>query len=624
MNFNKNTMLQFCNLKTEWKYKLVSSLEYDLKKGLLKDIGFYLSVSPEQIDFSLEPTYINDAVIAFSEQAKEHSTYESDLINQFVEQISCSSHKQSTEPIKLGCEISPESSCIQNNEVSSFKSTLSPPKRSYRSKKEKFNVRPPTQEQQQALDLCADGLVVNSFAGTGKTTLSGQVAEKLGYEKTLYTAFLKENASEAKERVTSRAYTQDSLAFNFVLKQSPFVSSFNPKLMNKQSEAGAVQILLGLPNKLDLGSKTVKYYVLSRLVQDTVFNFCNSLDTEIKTSHVPRSVFSDQAIKLITQWACRYWEYLISQRVHDKHIIKFPHLMKFWALRPDIQLPYEYENIIVDEAQDTNGAFYQVMQNHQDRNFVVIGDRHQQLFQWRGAVNTMNMFNLPKKSLTMSHRFGNSIAEMANNVLAKHSEPPKEFISGNESIKSKIIFYKPDEAFPSDVGAILTRTRTEIISIAKNQLELGHAISVKTEFNSIRFMCNNIIALANGKTEAIKHPLIARCYSISNLETELDSSPDGDVFFALKLYKKFGDEILKIIDQVERLNQPESESTRLISTTHALKGREWDTIVISSDYLYLTESLNVQLDEELCVLYVAITRAKKKAYIPYGLKKYFD
>ena len=40
--------------------------------------------------------------------------------------------------------------------------------------------------------------------------------------------------------------------------------------------------------------------------------------------------------------------------------------------------------------------------------------------------------------------------------------------------------------------------------------------------------------------------------------------------------------------------------------------------------LYLVESPNVQLDDELCVLYVATTRAKRKVYIPVGLKPYFD
>ncbi|QUN06915.1 hypothetical protein KDN34_05585 [Shewanella yunxiaonensis] len=104
----------------------------------------------------------------------------------------------------------------------------------------------------------------------------------------------------------------------------------------------------------------------------------------------------------------------------------------------------------------------------------------------------------------------------------------------------------------------------------------------------------------------------------------MSSNPDGDVFFALKLYKKYKDDVLAIIEHVESLNQPESEVTRVISTTHALKGREWDNIVISTDYLYLLEQKSSTLDDELCVIYVALTRAKRKAYIPLGLKKFFN
>ncbi|GFD71021.1 DNA helicase [Tenacibaculum sp. KUL113] len=563
-----------------------------------------------------------DALVTFSEQVKETADFDEKLILEFLE----SSKFYDTTEKALVVDTSINSLSTEDSKSTtkiSFQDKLCPPPNLYNATV-RFNVQKPTLEQQEALDLCSGGILVNSFAGTGKTTFSGQVAEKLGYDNTLYTAFLKENASEARERVTKQAYTQDALAYHYVLKCSPFKDSLNPKLAKKHSDATALQMLLGLPVKLDLGGKTVKSYVISRLIQETVYNFCNSIEEEVSVAHVPKQVFSAQAVKQIRVWATAYWDFLISSRNHDKHIIKFSHLMKFWALRPDIQLPYEFSNFIVDEAQDTNGAFYQVMQNHIDRNFVVIGDRHQQLFQWRGAINTMNLFKLPKKSLTMSHRFGESIANVANNVLAKHSEPPSALITGNQDLESKIVYYHPNEPFPKDVGAILTRTRTEIISIAKNEIEQGHAISVKTEFNSIRFLCQNIIALAENRHNDIRHPTIANCYSLSNLETELENSPDGDLYFALKLYKKFSKEILYIIDQVERLNQPESETTRLISTTHALKGREWKTIVIASDYSYLIESPNVQIDDELCVLYVAITRAKRKAYMPYGLKPYFD
>lgn len=336
----------------------------------------------------------------------------------------------------------------------------------------------------------------------------------------------------------------------------PFANSFDPKLSRKHSNANAVQMVLGLPPKIDLGGKTVKFYLLSRLVQDTVYNFCNSTDISISAQHVPKQVVSPQTLEMIQRWSGAYWDFLISNKEHQDHIVKFHHLMKYWAMRPDIQLPEHYSNIIVDEAQDTNGAFYQVLQNHIDRNFVVIGDRHQQLYKWRGAINTMNMFELPSKSLTMSRRFGDSIAQCANRVLEKHSVPPQDLIGGHNAINSKVIFYHPNEIFPGKTGAILTRTRTEVIAIAKNELELGNPISVKTEFNSTRYLCSNIIALAKNDRERITHPYVSKCYSLSNLETELENAPDGDIYFAFKLFRKYGEDVLRVIDHVEQMNQP--------------------------------------------------------------------
>jgi hypothetical protein len=640
----------FCLLDCKWQRHILTQLRHHQKVVILKSVGLRAGIADSELDYASDEIYIDDALLAYSTILIDIPSFNEELLQKIVSLFKEETdsvpqddnqpelNKNSSETKALPNHGSSPNRKFQKNEKNerlqnagesltrptTYKEKLTPSYNYSKNSGYLSNKTVPSLEQQAALDLCDSGLIVNSFAGTGKTTLASHIVDKLGHSNTIYAAFLRENREEAKERVTSQAFTQDALAVQHALKHSPFASSFDPNDMKKFSESTAVQIVLGLPNKLDIGSKIAKYYTLSRLVQDTVYNYCNSIDNSLQPKHVPVNVISPQAIEAFVNWGNCYWEFLISRHEHDNHIIKFHHLMKFWSLRPDIQLPYELSNIIVDEAQDTNGAFFRVMQNHADRNLIVIGDRHQQLFKWRGAVNTMNLFNLPKRYLTISRRFGESIAIGANNVLAMHSEPPVSKVGGNTEVNSEIIFYQPDEVFPGQVGAILTRTRTEIIAIAKNELEKGNAISVKTEFTSVRYLCQNIVALANQDRKRITNSYISKCHSISNLETELDNNPDGDIYFAFKLYQKYKEQVLAIIDHVEQMNQPESEATRVISTTHALKGREWDTIVISTDYLYLLESPRADIDDELCVLYVALTRARKKAYIPYGLKKYFS
>ncbi|QUN06916.1 UvrD-helicase domain-containing protein [Shewanella yunxiaonensis] len=472
------------------KELVLSRLNHDKKLEILNCASHFLVLENGVYEHCSKEVYIDDALIAYSDlvcfSPNFKSKIESSIVSLFDSDF--------------------------NNNDSNFKifdKSIEPQNFSYKNKLNKesnYNVRrnflgkkKPSKEQQSAIDICENGLVVNSFAGTGKTVLASYIVEKLGHDKTIYTSFLKENSIEAKERVTKNSFTQDSLAYCHALEKSPFKSNFNPKNQNKKSESNSVQMILGLPRKLDIGKNTLKSYAISSIVQDTVANFCNSIDDIVLPRHVPIQVSNDKSIELITGWARNYWDFLLSNSRDNKHVIKFHHLMKFWSLRPDIQLPQEISNIIIDEAQDTNGAFYQILKNHSDRNIIVIGDRHQQLFKWRGAVNTMSLFDLPRQSLTLSRRFGEEIAIGANKLLSLHSEPPENKIRSLDNIKSEIIFYQDGDVFPEHIGAILTRTRAEIISIAKNELENGHAISVKTEFNSVKYLCRNIVALANGK-----------------------------------------------------------------------------------------------------------------------------
>ncbi|MFP3355401.1 DNA helicase, partial [Pseudoalteromonas sp. SIMBA_153] len=53
----------------------------------------------------------------------------------------------------------------------------------------------------------------------------------------------------------------------------------------------------------------------------------------------------------------------------------------------------------------------------QSRQVIYVGDAHQQIYEWRGAVNAMKKLPLPQTLLTQSFRFGEPIAEVANTLL---------------------------------------------------------------------------------------------------------------------------------------------------------------------------------------------------------------
>src|SRR5690606_24541030 len=49
----------------------------------------------------------------------------------------------------------------------------------------------------------------------------------------------------------------------------------------------------------------------------------------------------------------------------------------------------------------------------------IIGDTHQSIYGWRGAIDALSFTDYPKFYLTESYRFHSGIAELANKILAR-------------------------------------------------------------------------------------------------------------------------------------------------------------------------------------------------------------
>ncbi|KII79255.1 UvrD-helicase domain-containing protein [Vibrio renipiscarius] len=501
------------------------------------------------------------------------------------------------------------------------KSIASSLKRRGYSKAYKDGVKPNSQ-QESIINNCSKGLQVDAFAGTGKSTTSRMVVNELGHETCLYTAFLSKNIVDAKEKITPNAVSQDGLAVRHALKDSRFedIFTYTPR---GGAPVYSMRDVLGFETRLDIGTKKIRQHGVAKLINDTVYNYCSSSDNSFHEYFVPNHVLDPVVRSQIHNWAMKYWEYLMSGRATKEHSVSFSHLMKYWALTPSITIPDKYQSIIIDEAQDINGAFYRVMLNHADRRLIIIGDKYQELFRWRGAINSMDKFDKTSYPLEESYRFGTEIAECANNILSKHEFAPKNKLIGQQDIDSKVVFYEEGDLLPNHNGAILTRTRSCVINIADNELRYGNKIHVKTEFGPLEFLLKDMLHFAKGETDEVEHPYLLRCGSIHFLENELKDNPDADIYFAFKLYQKYKDNVLDVIGNIRKNSVPEDEAMKIISTTHSIKGQEWDYIIIAPDYAYTLDKKNIDISSELSVLYVALTRARKSVYVPASLKKYF-
>jgi UvrD/REP helicase N-terminal domain len=155
--------------------------------------------------------------------------------------------------------------------------------------------------------------------------------------------------------------------------------------------------------------------------------------------------------------------------------------LKLWALT---QPTLDYDYVLLDEGQDTNSVVLDIFLN-QSTQRVIVGDKFQAIYQWRGAINALNQCQAlahHRLTLSQSFRFGQRVADIANQILRLSPEGCDIKLSG---------FPERDSTL-GGVGEPFTyicRTNVGLIDKARQVLAGGSRFSV---VGSIRDACEQI------------------------------------------------------------------------------------------------------------------------------------
>ncbi|UVC12661.1 UvrD-helicase domain-containing protein (plasmid) [Rhizobium sp. TH2] len=478
-------------------------------------------------------------------------------------------------------------------------------------KKPKFA---PTDEQRVALDAFVQGksLKINAFAGTGKTSTLQLLANATGL-RGQYIAFNKSIVADAGDKFPSTVdcSTSHSLAF----RAAP--GGYKKDIGKLTSKCTAKQLVEMLTLKRRrFGDKfTVTPDSQGYLYLETIRRYAQSADSELASTHVPilgalRGAPEDvleEVSHFALEGARAVWARMMSER--DPLPLGHDGYLKLWGLsRPIIAADF----IMLDEAQDTNPVVLDVLQRQRGQ-LVYVGDKYQQIYEWRGAVNAMETIDTEASTyLTTSFRFGPAIADLATKMLVKLGESRP--VRGNPVMNSRI--------GPTNPDAVLARTNATTISAVIEALDANrrpHLVGDKTELMD---MLRGVQSLKEG---------------------EPTSCP---AFFGFKKWDEVvefarGDEgahLVTFVNLVEKRGErqlmwalgrtvDEENADIVISTAHKAKGREWKSVRLMDDFLRSspTDDKNAGPDPaELRLLYVALTRAKESLEVPSPIMDFIE
>lgn len=468
----------------------------------------------------------------------------------------------------------------------------------------------PSDEQLAAIACYETGenLAIEALAGSGKTTTLRMLVERGSPRggKILYTSFGAKVVADAKGKFPKgvRVSTIHGLAWPAGVKyqeQGRLRSRISPNDLLTR---------LGWSD-LDFGhgidARTGAHCVLQTLAQ-----FCQGADKAIAVKHAMASTLracrgekgkARDAAQVIASKAADVWADMMRSTssmpvTHDVYL-------KEWALA-EPRLPYA--TVMMDECQDSQEVFVQVLRNQKHAQLVIVGDARQSIYSWRGSVNSMDSFDIAHRvQLTQSFRFGPEIAEVANAIL--HDQCGADITLRGD---------------PNQPGFVSVCDTPHCYLARTNASLIGQLFEVQRDTPGYK------VGVVGGVADMVKlvdaaeqlqagipttHPELAEFAHWQAVREAIAHDGYAHLRMLVRIVDEFGSRQLR--DSLERIRGNEAEPETcdvMLSTAHKAKGSEFETVKLLDDFKVKGPEANPGLfgwtPEEGNLLYVAVTRAR--------------
>ncbi|MCJ8743048.1 hypothetical protein PDJAM_G00089460 [Pangasius djambal] len=505
-----------------------------------------------------------------------------------------------------------------------------------------------THEQQQILnhDIQRDHVVkIMAFAGTGKTTTLVKYAQQRPHLHFLYISFNKSVAMQATRSFPSNVEcrTIHSMAYKAIGHRYKNLSKLCSNLK-------PFTVAWVLPD--GRGG-----FVNAKVVTQTINNFCSSTDECIGPQHVPdryknttgrEECTTESKRKLFAHDAQNIWKKMTELKPTKEaaHHITHDGYLKLWQLQKPVL--EDYDVIFIDEAQDCTPVIMDIMLS-QACGKILVGDPHQQIYTFRGAVNALHAVpHTHLYYLTQSFRFGSEIAYVGATFLNVCKKVKKILVGGRQD---GTVRGEDRETLDnirlarSQVGgkvAILCRCNVTVFSEAVRLTDINpnckiHIVGGVENFGlkQIRDIWILMQPEDRRRTENlwIKDPFIRsfckeKLGGYAGLKKYALHTEDRELEAKLSVVEKYNKRIPELVDRIYNCAQNKPNcADYILGTVHKSKGLEFDTVVVTDDFMKVPcsrhnlQRININPGirkadaDEWNLLYVAVTRAKRELYI---------
>lgn len=467
-------------------------------------------------------------------------------------------------------------------------------------------------DYQRAIIECPDKVIVaNAFAGSGKTTMAQMYAQARPRSNILYLCFGKANQLVAKARFgvnvdcrTGHSLAYEAIGYRFKERNQYFIKPQDFARQLSLTDTRKAAVLLDILGK-----------------------WCASNSVTISAVHLEevgiKWGFDEREYGVYIAQAKMAWSKITSPGSTVTVLPDF--YMKMWALtHPKLS---RYTIIIVDEGQDTAPVLSQIIEDQTHATRLLIGDQHQSIFQFRGAINAMETFSaLGATVLKMpkTWRFGQDIADKANKLLSLFKGETTAIIGAGPASARR----------PETKRAVLARTNAGLIAEAaavygRQTHWIGGIKNYKVD------VLVDAFNLSTDQHSSIRDPYMRGFRSWSHYKDEAIKMRDGQAQLLIMLVGRYAKDIPTMVRSFHtNALETEAGAKLVLSTMHKAKGLDFDHVTVCEDFHGLekalssliatpTEPLDKDHVQEINGLYVAMTRARHQLDLNKESKDFF-
>ena len=465
------------------------------------------------------------------------------------------------------------------------------------------NLKGLTQEQKDIIYFkCTPGniILIQAFAGTGKTTTLMQLSKYNPTKSILYLTFNKslvDSAKYIKGINNTHICTMHSLALN---KVDP-----NKKIGIGKLTLSVIESRCGIDNKdAHIVKKILENYISSSSKKISKYHSVNlNLINETFYINLTIELWND-----IKNFKCKM--------PHDAYL-KLYQLQKHHL---------NYDIIMLDEAQDATDCMLSIIKEQEHSVRYLVGDIHQQIYGFRNVVNPFNNSEtqkIKKFTLSQSFRFGYQISHLSNMLLNQFKCENKKIFSCRLSTNiltnvSKLKKY-----------TLIARSNFKILKEAFELDDNTSCFLLGKQYNFTKEI--QYIEAFQDIDSGLQHGIAKLKFnSISEAKCHFQSLNNYKWVTRINLWIEYG--TIELIHNYQKLQSKIVQLEKadvILSTVHQSKGLEYDNVKLSDDFIPLVTSLNTiyvykskSAIEGYNLLYVAITRAKKNLILNKELYSY--